>query len=57
MDSRNGQGEVPRLNAIELTNAEVQYLFGIVMAEYNATAENASVAEKLTEVLKTWRKQ
>ena len=56
MASGNGQGEVPRLNAIELTNAEVQYLFGIVMAEYNSTAENASVAEKLTEVLKTWRK-
>lgn len=29
MDSGNGQGEVSRLNAIELTNAEVQYLFGI----------------------------
>ncbi len=56
MDSGNGQGEVPRLNAIQLTDAEVQYLFGIVMAEYNSTVENASVAEKQTEVLKTWRK-
>lgn len=43
------------MNTIELTDAEVQYLFGIVMAEYNSTAENASVAEKLTAILKNWR--
>ena len=45
------------MNAIELTDAEVKYLFGILMAEYNSTPENKSVAEKLAEVLKNWRKQ
>lgn len=57
MDSGNGQAEVQRLNAIELTDAEVKYLFCNLMAEYNSTPENKSVAEKLTEVLKIWRKQ
>lgn len=43
------------MNTLELTDAEVQYLFGIVMAEYGSTAENASVAKKLTEILKERR--
>ena len=44
------------MNTLELTDAEVQYLFGLVMAEYGSTAENAIIAKKLTEILKERRK-
>ena len=44
------------MNTIELTNEEVEYLFGMVMADYPGTAENAAIAQKLTEILKGWRK-
>lgn len=57
MDFAGREGALRKLNTIELTDAEIQYLFGIVMAEYNSTAENASVAEKLTAILKEWGKR
>lgn len=56
MDFEDRKGAVRGMNTLELTDAEVQYLFCLVMAEYGSTAENATVAKKLTEILKERRK-
>lgn len=57
MDFEIRKGAVRELNTLELTDAEVQYLFGIVMAEYKSSAENETVAAKLTAILKKWRER